>query len=68
MPRYRLSASNGAVVHEWSAADARAAEDEAVARVAEHRASDRPGDAEYVLTEEQSGSWVTVSHWGPLAP
>ena len=68
MPQYRLSTSDGTVVQEWSAADSRAAEDQAVGHVADHRAADPPGTAEYTLAEERSGDWTTVAHWGPLAP
>jgi hypothetical protein len=65
MPHYRLTTGDGAVVHEWDAADATAAESEAVDVVSRHRADDPPGAAEYVLVDE---SGADVARWGSIAP
>ncbi|GAB3318623.1 hypothetical protein GCM10027451_37720 [Geodermatophilus aquaeductus] len=65
MPSYRLTTGDGAVLQEWDAADATAAESEAVDVVSRHRADDPPGAAEYVLLDEAGGD---VARWGPVAP
>lgn len=65
MPSYRLTTGDGAVLQEWHAADATAAESEAVDVVSRHRADDPPGAAEYVLLDEAGGD---VARWGPVAP
>jgi hypothetical protein len=65
MPQFRLTTGDGAVLREWDAADATAAESEAVDVVSRHRADDPPGAAEYVLVD---GSGSDVARWGSLAP
>jgi hypothetical protein len=68
MPQFRLSTSAGTVLREWEAGDVRAAEDEATGEVTRHRMTDPPATTEYRLEQERAGSWLTVSHWGALAP
>ncbi|MGY1829231.1 hypothetical protein ACI8AA_02240 [Geodermatophilus sp. SYSU D01180] len=65
MPQFRLTTGDGAVLQEWDAADATAAEAEAVDVVARHRADDPPGAAEYVLVDDAGGD---VARWGSAAP
>ncbi len=68
MPQYRLSTSDGSILQEWDAADTRAAEEQAAREVTRHRMTDPPSPVEYRLEEQRSGTWRTVSHWGPLSP
>ena len=64
MPKYRLTTGDGAVLQEWDAADATAAESEAVDVVSRHRADD-PAAGEYLLVDEAGAD---VARWGPVAP
>jgi len=68
MPQFRLSAADGTVLHEWEDGDVRTAEGQAVEEVTRHRMTDPPAATEYRLEQQRGGSWVTVGHWGPLAP